>query len=250
MTPFIPSGTEQIFGQPIKSVAALADGTFLVLWVHEANYKSTGYGQIFNADGSVKTQPFTVTETRNAHIPTLKASTLSDGRFAITWNDAGTDEVYARIYDVDAHLITNTIVVETNMQGQSTHDPSITALADGGFVITTAFGYGSHNTHVFVDAQGNRSPRVTVEKAERAIAEALPDGNYVSVASIPTKGPLGDTIAWSLVAYIRKPNGEEVLQKTLVTGTYSLAHSVTVLSNGRFVVTWSESTGQGNILKA
>jgi hypothetical protein len=123
------------------TITALSNGGFVVTW--ESNLQDgSGYGvyaQRYNAAGVAQGAEFRVnTYTANIQVnPDITA--LSNGGFVVTWNsflqDGSDYGVYAQRYDAagvaqGAEFRVNSFT--TNSQGS----PSITALSDGGFVVT------------------------------------------------------------------------------------------------------------------
>lgn len=85
--------------QNLPAVAALADGTIAVVW-HSINGSATSLieGQLFNADGSVRSTQFTIDEGFGSRLnPEITA--LKSGGFAVVWQNSSTDNILAAAYD-------------------------------------------------------------------------------------------------------------------------------------------------------
>ncbi|HIG79883.1 MAG TPA: calcium-binding protein [Cycloclasticus sp.] len=134
--------TYTAYDQGDPSIAALADGGFVVTWQSGAQYAGVDdrvYAQIYDANGSTVGTEFQVnTYTTNYQVaPSIAA--LADGGFVVTWQSDGQDGsgngIYAQRYDANGSVNGTEFQVHTYT---STHfgNQSITALSDGGFVIT------------------------------------------------------------------------------------------------------------------
>ncbi len=132
--------------QSEPTITALADGRFVVAWTDGGasggdTSSDAVRAQVFNADGSKSGAEFLVntTTTNGQSEPTITA--LADGRFVVAWTDgsaSGGDTsgcaVRAQVFNADgstsgAEFLVNT----TTTSGQ--FEPTITALADGRFVV-------------------------------------------------------------------------------------------------------------------
>ena len=121
-------------------VVALSNGTFAVSWTQ---FDSMGYItnqiQIFTADGVRVGEPIvtqlpvaSVTLSRAFVTPAL--AELADGSIAVV-HASTTGYLTVEVYGADGSAITGPMMVETQSSGAQ-NDPSIAALADGGFVVT------------------------------------------------------------------------------------------------------------------
>jgi Ca2+-binding RTX toxin-like protein len=126
--------------QSDPSITALADGRFVVTYNSIDFSVHTVRARIFNADGSAAGNDFLVnTTTATNHSSSVTA--LADGRFVVTWqSNSGANDIRSRIINADGSpdLTVNMgfdfLVNTTTANGQTS--PSVTALADGRFVVT------------------------------------------------------------------------------------------------------------------
>ena len=132
-----------------SSVTGLSDGGFVVTWtkmeLHHSNKRQTWveeynvYGQRFAADGTTVGDEFRVnTETYDWQLST-SVTGLSDGGFVVTWmslnQDGSSFGIYGQRFAADGTTVGDEFRVNTETDDrQST--PSVTALSDGGFVVT------------------------------------------------------------------------------------------------------------------
>ena len=141
--------------QTDPSVTALSGGGFVVTWESEnQDGGGTGvYGQRYDADGTAQGDEFRVNATVDGNQTNPSVTALTDGGFVVTWasfrqDGSGTD-IYGRRYDADGTAQGDEFPINTYTQGLE-QDPSVTALADGGFVVTweslySAFQEGSRD---------------------------------------------------------------------------------------------------------
>jgi hypothetical protein len=130
-------------GQHAPSIAELADGGFVVTW-HSADpgdgAPSCIRGRRYGADGSAAGDDFIVnsTGTNEQYVPAVTA--LADGRFVATWQsrDPGDGSgfcIRARLFNADGSPASDDFIVNTVATNNQVH-PSVTASADGHFVVT------------------------------------------------------------------------------------------------------------------
>ncbi|MES2204717.1 MAG: hypothetical protein V4496_05795, partial [Pseudomonadota bacterium] len=138
----IPVNTETNNHQFESSVAALADGGFVVIWANFQNDFTGGIkGQQFNADGSKRNAEFQINDysansTFAPFSPRIKS--LPEGGFVACWYNMGFDSAgYGHAYGIDAQIYTSGGSKRGPVLQESTSawDPSISVLSDGGFVI-------------------------------------------------------------------------------------------------------------------
>ena len=144
------------------SITALNNGGFVITY-RSVSFNDQYYdirAQMYNADGTTSGSEFLVnTYTMDAQLrPNI--DTLSDGDFVITWFSYGQDGsgygVYAQMYNADGTAQGNEFHVNTATTVDNQKRPSITALNDGGFVISWASGGSSRGAYAQIyDADGN-----------------------------------------------------------------------------------------------
>jgi Ca2+-binding RTX toxin-like protein len=125
------------------SVTALADGRFVVTWRSDDTGDGSGAcirGRVFNADGSPAGNDFIVNSTAASDQVAPSVTALADGRFVVTWQSDDTGDgsstcIRARLFDANGEPAGDDFIVNTTgTNGQ--FDPSVTALADGRFVVS------------------------------------------------------------------------------------------------------------------
>lgn len=249
-------------------ITGLADGRFVVTWRDSGRFQSDDRGssikaQVFNADGSRSGQEIPVNPAATSNHYTPVVTTLADGRFAIAWFDVGNSasgpsdfDVRAQIFNADGSPVGADIVVNTTTLARQ-FEPSITALADGRFVVTwqddSRTGGDTSNWAVraqIFNPDGSHSGNEFLVNTSTAGTQgqpevvALQNGGFV----IAWKG-LEDTLGHftpAILAQMYNPDGSRLGGEFLVNTTPTRAEKeldVTELSSGRFVITWEDRDG-------
>lgn len=123
----------------VPEVAALTDGSFAVTWDAGDNDLRA---RVFDAAGTALGAHFPVNDGalgggggESGLQPDITA--LANGKFVVTWTavEEGFDNIRARIYDASGNALVDSFPVNSTTAGDF-HEPRITTLADGGFVVT------------------------------------------------------------------------------------------------------------------
>ena len=132
--------TYHIDKQTVPVVTALLDGGYVIAWQSTAEDGSGNgiYAQQYDADGNVVGGETHVSnETADDQSRPVVAS-LSDGGYVVTWMSHGQDGddwgIYAQQYDASGSVVGTEQHVSTTTAGAE-EQPSVTGLADGGYVI-------------------------------------------------------------------------------------------------------------------
>ncbi|NJL09007.1 MAG: hypothetical protein HC900_12785, partial [Methylacidiphilales bacterium] len=167
------------------------------------------------------------------------------------------DPKLAGVIKVGGEFLVNTVTA-----GNQTN-PSITALADGRFVVTWEDSSGtlgdSDYTSIkaqFFDASGSKVGSEFLVNTQTVGTQAVPsitaliNGGFV-VTWVDHSYTLGDSSSWSIAAQMFDSAGTKVgsefLVNTQTAGTQA-APSITALTNGGFVVTWEDlSVARGDV---
>jgi hypothetical protein len=244
--------TENI--QSTSSVAALADGGFVVTW---QSYGQDGsgwglYGQRYQANGTPLGNEFRVNTTTAGSQLWPCQTALADGGFVVTWHSHGQDGskigVYGQRYRANGTPRGNEFRVNTTTAG-SQYYPSVAALADGGFVVT----WQSYLQVYGQRYRANGTPRgnefrvnTTTADAQRdASVAALADGGFV----VSWDSLLQDGSGWGVYGQRYRangtPHGKEFRVNT-TTASDQRFTSVAALADGGFVVTWASKFQDGS----
>ena len=163
-------------GQEEPSIAALADGHFVVTWIDQSVTAgdlsaSAIRAQVFNSDGTKSGGEFLVNTTTPGVQFDPSITGLTDGRFVVAWSDgsqtaddASGYAVRAQIFNEDGTRSGGEFLVSTTTTANQ-QQPSITALPDGQFVAVWADSSGSTTTSYAIRAQlfGSDGAKVGVE---------------------------------------------------------------------------------------
>jgi Ca2+-binding RTX toxin-like protein len=261
---FIVNSTPDGF-QFSPSTTALADGRFAVTWRSFDSGDGSGScirARIYNADGSEAGDDFVVNSTAAANQFDPSITALADGRFVATWQSEDTGDgsgscIRARVYNADGSAAGNDFIVNSTA-ADNQFDPSITALADGRFVVTwqsddTGDGSGSCIRARVYNANGSAAGNDFIVNSTAAGSQsdtsitALADGRFVVTwTSDDTGDGSGNCIRARLYNTDSSKAGDDFIVNTTAASDQYYS-SVTALADGRFVVTWTSfDTGDGS----
>ncbi len=258
--------------QDTPTITALADGRFVIAWTDASQSGDDTSslavrGQIFNANGSKSGDEFLVntTPTDAQETPTIAA--LADGRFVVAWRDdsqtggdSSNSAVRAQIFSGNGSKLGGQFLVNT-ATNNAQDSPTITALANGGFVIAwTDKSQSSDDASSFAvrgqvfNADGIKVGGELLVNTTTANAQQLPtisalaDGRFV-VAWMDASQTGGDSSSSAVPAQVFSANGSKSGDEFLVNATTADSQSfptITTLADGRFVVAWSDSSESGD----
>ncbi|GHC59787.1 calcium-binding protein [Neogemmobacter tilapiae] len=126
--------------QDYSSITGLTDGRFVVVWHDDS---ATGgdtslgavRGQIFNPDGSKSGVEFLANTTTGDEQTRPSVEALTEGRFVVAWyDDSGGGDIRLQVFAADGTALGDELLVSSTEVLQH-YAPSITALADGRFVV-------------------------------------------------------------------------------------------------------------------
>ena len=205
---------------------------------------------------------FLVNESTNGSQDRPSITTLADGRFVVAWSseDGGEDTsdagVKAQIFEASGITVGVEFLVNTHTINHQ-QLPEITALSDGGFVITwTSFDQdGDQNDGIraqIYNADGSARGgefhvnTQTVDKQHGSDTAALTNGGFV----ITWEDYAGDTSGAGIKAQIFNangvPQGGEFLVNTQENG-HQFQPTISGLANSGFVITWRSQDGVEDI---
>jgi Ca2+-binding RTX toxin-like protein len=242
------------------TIAVLADGRFVVAWTDGSqtggDTKATAVrAQIFDRDGSKSGGDFLVntTTTQAQQEPTITG--LADGRFVIAWTDretqASVGDVRAQVFNGDGSKLGGEFLVNTATEGEEFHhEPTITGLADGRFVVAwTDVGLGEPvavRAQIFAadgtESGGEFQVNTTAEDGYQPTITGLADGRFVVTwigDPLSAAGP--PTVRAQVFNIDGSKSGEELIVNTTADDwPYT---TITGLADGRFVVAWNTTNG-------
>ena len=249
--------------QSTVAVAPLAGGGWAVTWQSNGQ-DGSGFGiyqQRYNADGSLSGTEQKVNSYTPGEQSSPSITALADGGWVVTWQSNGQDGsgygVYQQRYKADGSLRGSEQKIHSTTFNIQTL-PNVTALTDGGWVVTWQASDGS-SPSVYqkrYSADGSliggeqRVNTYTTGNQERADVTALADGGWVVTWS--SFSPEQDGVGWGVYQQRYHADGSarggEQRVNTTVMGSQQ-SQSVTSLADGGWLVTWQslsqDGSGQG-----
>ena len=161
------ANTTKAGGQYFSTVSTFADGGYVISWT-DTSYTEVGpdasssqiRAQVFDANNHKVGTEFQVNTTVAGGQYRSQIAILASGDFVITWEDQGEtggdtsgEATRAQMYHRDGTKIGGEFIVNTSTTGDQ-GEPAITALSNGGFVVTWNDGSGTGG-----DTSGPRSRR-------------------------------------------------------------------------------------------
>ena len=204
---------------------------------------------------------FLVNRTTKEWQTSAAVTGLTDGRFAVAWEDTsetGGDTssaaIRAQLFNADGSRFGGEFLVNTTTASLQ-YQPSIAKLANGRFAVTWTdlSGTGGDTSGAAIrgqvfNADGSRAgAEFLVNTATDAFQDIsvmapLTDGRFV-VAWSDVSGTGGDTSSWAVRAQVFNSSGSksggEILVNTSTAGA-QLDPSIAGLSDGRFVAAWQD----------
>ncbi|WP_170565742.1 calcium-binding protein [Ruegeria atlantica] len=234
------------------SVTGLTGGGFVVTW-DSFGQDGSGYGvygQLYTADGTKQGSEFRVNKTAQDSQINPSVNALADGGFVVTWDSDGQDGsgfgVYGQRYAADGSKQGSEFQINTHTKNDQRF-ASVTALADGGFVVTwnswgqDGSGFGVYGQLYTADGtkQGSefRVNAYTLGLQWFSSVTALEDGGFVVTWQSHGQDGSGDGIYGQRYASDGTKQGSEFLVNTTLTSN-QFDPSVTGLADGDFVVSW------------
>ncbi|WP_068112971.1 calcium-binding protein [Tropicimonas marinistellae] len=264
--------TTTVGNQITPSVTALEDGEFVVTWMDSSltGGDNSSYGiraQVFDDTGSKSGSEFLVNTTTTDGQRNPDVTLLSDGKFVVTWDDfsqTGGDTssfaIRGQMFDADGTKSGSEFLVNTTTANQQI-EPSIVGLTGGGFVIVwtddSVSGGDTSDSAVraqVFDASGTATGSEilvnTTTSGEQSTSDvaALADGRFV-IAWQDESATGDDTSGFAIRAQVFEANGTAADDEFVVnttTASDQTAPSITVLADGRFVVSWTDDSQTGD----
>ena len=185
-------------------------------------------------------------------------SGLSNGNFVVTWQSAGQDGsvngIYGQLYSATGTKVGNELQINTITYNQQ-FNSAVTGLTNGGFVVTwQSYGHDGDNNGIYgrlysatgapLNSEFLINTYTTGEQNLPAVA-GLTNGQFVVTwQSLGQDGSYYGTYG-QLYSATGAKVGNEFRVNTHTASDQNLP-SVTGLSNGRFVVTWSSEGQDGS----
>jgi WD40 repeat protein len=251
-------GVSQLDGQ----IVGLPDGGYVVVWRDLSLAHNPGgiaiVGQKYNVlgemvGGEVKISTGFVDGDQTA--PAITA--MPDGGIAVAFVDSDPgDNIHVRRFDANLNLLRSDTIDTT---GNTTIQPAITFLANGGYVVSYTVGSGTDTDIVarIVSPTGVVGAQFDIDNQtdNRNFSElaTLSNGNFVAVYQDEFGGSVTDI---DIRFRIMTAAGAQVIGPSFVLGasggTAETDPDVAALTGGGFVVVWTDGAGDadGNGVRA
>jgi len=258
------ANTETTNNQFYSAIAGLSNGGYVVTWQDGshvgADTTDSIKAQIFDASGAPLGGEFLVNTTTANHQYSPAVAGLNNGNFVITWrDDSGDNTIKAQAFDPSGAKIGSEFVVNTNTYSMQQH-PSVSALQDGGYVIswtdssqTLGDSSGTSIKLQRFDASGHQIGTETLVNTHTINSQSEPqvaglsNGGY-AITWLDETGAAGDMNGIDVKAQVFDSSGArsggELLVNNVTSGRQSET-DIAALSNGNFVVTWTDFSKLG-----
>jgi hypothetical protein len=257
------------FSQSNPAMASFANGGSIVVWTDQSatlgdDSITSIKAQRYDAGGNPLGGEFLVNTTTPGFQGTSSVAVLAGGGFVVAWEDApgGNDEdsdfnVRAAVFDANGSRIGSDFLVNTFTSSSQTN-PSVTALAGGGFVVVwedlggapgDASGTGVR-AQLFNASGAKAGSEFLVNSSTEGAqwrASVAAQGSGFVVAWEDASGTLGDSGSAIHVQRFDANGarlGDEQRVNTTTAGAQS-APAIAVLSHGGFVVAWEDDSRSG-----
>ena len=264
------ANTTKAGGQYFSTVSTFADGGYVISWT-DTSYTEVGpnasssqiRAQVFDANNHKVGAEFQVNTTVAGGQYNSRIAILNSGDFVITWEDQGEtngdtsgESTRAQMFHRDGTRIGGEFIVNTATTGDQ-GEPAITALSNGGFVVTWNDGSGTggdtSGTSVKAQLYDGGGHKVGGE----FLVNTLTTGDQTEVSVSALKGANGGFVAtWQDNSFLRGDDtrsgsivaqrfdnagnkiGGEILVDTKGMAYVNDVNNVVGLANGGFAVTW------------
>lgn len=269
----VPQDSECI--QHLSSLAGAADGSFLVTWDFIDPFERTfsAIARAFSAQGVPTSGDLTLSQHSSGQQLGAVATALPDGRFVVAWTsrpfalsdisqDGDGASVWARFLAADGTFLSDAFQVNTTVQGNQAV-PVIASNTDGSFVVLWSSGddgqVAAPRPDLYFqrfDSEGApqgeetriQSPLPLLTDPRGYALAASPSGEFAVVATLVT--PQGYDVWIQSFSADGQPSGAASKVNDLPVRLRAPAPSVTHLTDGRFVVAWSQRASKGGAVLA
>ncbi|WP_298169391.1 calcium-binding protein [Novosphingobium sp.] len=249
--------------QEMPSITGLSGGGFVATWTDYSGVSGLGVAkaQLYSAAGTKVGGEFAVASgaATDQSFPTV--SSLAGGGFVVTWTEAGIQSDYkikAQVYSASGAVMTPAFLVNSTTWTQQggnnlpgNHNPTITGLSGGGFVVTWQDYAGSAGdaSGAGILSQLYSAAGVPVGGAARVNTQTTGDQTQPTVTSLAGGGYVvtwmdgtasGTAMKAQLFSAAGAKIGGEIAVDAKLLNDQSLP-VVTGLATGGFVVAWQDS---------
>ncbi len=252
--------TETHHEQEDSSVTSLSEGGFVVVWESKNQDGSQRgvFGQRFDSAGSPDGVEFQVNNETSSDQENPSVASLSGGGFVVTWQSEGQDGdesgVFGQRYDSSGAPAGGEFQINTTTTEEQ-KEPSVTALADGGFVVAwQSKDQDGDSWGVYAqrfDSAGNpaefefRVNTVTTNEQQEPSVAALADGGFV--ISWQSKDQDGDS--WGVFGQRYDTQGDPIggqFQINTTTIAEQQAIDIVGTDDGGLIAAWQSKNQDGD----
>ena len=246
--------------QHSPAVAAFNNGDFTVVWASQGQQESASYSNIvgrrYSADGIAGPGEYTVNTTQNLTQSQPDVAALADDGHVVVWSGHtdlvgwGESNIIGRLFAPDGVAAGDEFVIQPNTGSGGPATPSVTALANGGFVVAWRSQLGATDydleARVFNSAGEPAGAVISVNTTKPLVQQspavsAFPDSRFVVAWASEIQS--GDGVDFDVLARVFDASGvglsgEIVVNQSLLGD--QLLPAVTALPNATFVVAWQD----------
>ncbi len=243
-----------------QSIAALADGGWLVTWQSYAQ-DGSGYGvyqQRYGADGRAVGGETRVNATTASSQDTPVVTGLADGGWLVCWTSYDQDGSATGLYQQRYNSAGETVGAEQQVNNQVEDyqlNASVTSLTDGGWLVCwesyaqDGSGYGVYQQRFTADGltsgEESRVNTQTTGSQNTAAVTALADGGWLVSWMTYSEDGLQSDILQQRYSSAGLPIGAEATVNSS-SGTLQESPQTTALLDGGWLVTWHAPQADGN----
>jgi uncharacterized delta-60 repeat protein len=243
-----------------SQITTLSDGNYVVTWYGiDTNGSNSIFVQKFNADGTITgNTPAKLDGIPSGQDYNPQITTLSDGSYVVTWHGQDTNgdsSIFVQKFNVDGTITGNNPVKLEGIPTGTDEAAQITALANGGYVVTwSGYTLDWSDTSIFVQQFDAKGIPIKVNLTNITVDSGIPNTPIIDTiatddivnASEQSSAITGTCEAGAIVSLSIGGNVREVT----VTGTtwsYTLTGAdITAMGQGTETITATQTDQGGN----
>ena len=266
------------------TVAATADGCYIVAWSTESGSTSSVRIQQFDKDGTAKGAPQTVISSKSAELEDAVVTVLPNGSYVVSWvsavekNDKETGDLFLQVYSASGSKIGVAQKVNSTITNSVPDDQIIlpNPLEQGGFLIAYTHetlissewvtdwsrengGYfiNQYQSSLYVRSfNADGTPKSAEPKLLHSLDTGYPNASYYSLIKIDDG---------YLASWVANVDADPIFGRTLIAQKFNSTlepvgdaevvipvgnpnandASLTLLADGTYLAVWSTYTGEG-----
>ncbi|NIX76640.1 cadherin domain-containing protein [Microvirga terricola] len=239
------------------SIAALSDGGWVVTWSSGFSWDGEIYQRRYDKNGNPVGGETRVNTTTTYDQSASNVTALSDGGWVVTWQsykqDGSDNGIYQQRYDASGNVAGGERLVNTLTDGNQ-YRASVTALTDGGWVVTWESHNSSFNTHHIFQQRFDKFGTATSPTADITVEGNTMD--YKIISSVTGLADGGWVVTWTsyndgdIHQQRFDKNGSALLATSARVNVSSTGaqepSTVTALADGGWIVVWESPSHDGS----